>query len=216
MQSQTRAARRYPAPRFTSGAVHGCVTRSATLRGQASVIDLDGWIDRMPGRCRQIYDMPELNCGMGLAWSWANLIAGKANDASDDDLGILIVLRHNTVALALEDWVWSQYRLGELFDICDPETGRPAVRNPYWFKPGRLPVPDAGLAQLVRRGVQVTVCSRSIVHHCGILARKVGVDPVRVARDWIDAVHREIYIAPSGLAVCNSAVARGCTYVFAS
>jgi len=56
-----------------------------------------------------------------------------------------MVLRHDALPLALNDSVWAKYQLGEVFKIEDPDTKAPAVRNPFYLKPGALPVPDAAL-----------------------------------------------------------------------
>ncbi len=178
--------------------------------------DFTRWLDGIPGKHRQVYDMPELNNGMALAWSWVFLLtAAEGYGVPESDLGVVLVLRHDAIPLALNDAAWVKYNLGEVFKIEDPDTKAPAVRNPYYLKPGALPIPDAGLKPLIERGVKVAACNMAITVYSGIVAGKMGLKHDDVKRDWIEAVHPGIKIVPSGVLACNGAVSRGCAYVFA-
>ncbi len=55
----------------------------AIVPGPTSVAAADGpstdftrWLDSISGKRRQLYDMPEVNRGMGLVWSWAFFMTG--------------------------------------------------------------------------------------------------------------------------------------------
>jgi hypothetical protein len=178
--------------------------------------DFTRWLDSINGTHKQLYDMPELNGGFGLVWSWAFFTTGaQAYGLPESDLGVVVVLRHNTIPLAFNDSVWAKYKLGEFFKIEDPDTKAPAVRNPYYLKPGGIPVPDASLQKLIARGVKVAVCNLAITVYSGILAQKAGLNKDDIKKDWTDAVFPGIQIVPSGVVACNGAVSRGCVYVFA-
>jgi hypothetical protein len=178
--------------------------------------DFTRWLDSINGTHKQLYDMPELNGGFGLVWSWAFFTTGaQAYGLPESDLGVVVVLRHNTIPLAFNDSVWAKYKLGEFFKIEDPDTKAPAVRNPYYLKPGGIPVPDASLQKLVARGVKVAACNLAITVYSGILAQKAGLNKDDIKKDWTDAVFPGIQIVPSGVVACNGAVSRGCVYVFA-
>lgn len=178
--------------------------------------DFTRWLDGIPGRHRQVYDMPELNSGYGLAWSYVFLLTGtQAYGCPESDLGVVLVLRHGAIPLAFDDSVWAKYKLGEYFKIDDPETHAPAVRNPYYDKPGQFPIPDIALHRLIDRGVRVGVCSVAIHFQSKFLAAKQGLKHEDVERDWIAAVLPGITRVPSGVVACNGAQSRGCAYVFA-
>jgi intracellular sulfur oxidation DsrE/DsrF family protein len=160
--------------------------------------------------------MPEVNNGMALAWSWVFLLTGApAYGVPESDLGVVIVIRHDALPLAFQDEVWAKYKMGEMFKIDDPDTKAPAVRNPFWLKPGALPIPDAGLQKLIDRGVRVAVCNMAITFYSGMAAKKMGLKHEEVMKDWLDAVQPGITVVPSGMVALNGAVSRGCVYVFA-
>jgi intracellular sulfur oxidation DsrE/DsrF family protein len=178
--------------------------------------DFTRWLDSISGKHRQLYDMPEANQGMGLLWSWAFFMTGpEAFGVPESDLGVVMVLRHGALPLALTDSVWAKYKLGEVFKIEDPDTKAPAVRNPFYLKPGALPVPDAALQKLIARGVKVGACNLAITFYSGMVAQKMGMKHEDVKKDWTDAVLPGIQVVPSGVVACNGAVSRGCVYVFA-
>ena len=187
-----------------------------TAAQAAASTDFTRWLDTISGTHKQLYDMPELNEGFGLVWSWAFFTTGAvAYGLPESELGCVIVLRHNALPLAFNDSVWAKYKLGEVFKIEDPETKAPAVRNPYYLKPGAIPVADASLQKLIARGVKVGACNLAITVYSGMVAQKMGLKHDDVKKDWIDAVYPGIQIVPSGVVACNGAVSRGCVYVFA-
>ena len=180
--------------------------------------DFTRWLDSIPGTYKQLYDMPEVNGGMGLVWSFAFFATGApAYGLPESDLGVVVVLRHNALPLALNDSVWAKYKLGEVFKINDPDTKAPAVRNPFYLNPGALqvPVPDAVLQKLIARGVKVSACNLAITVYSGMVAQKMGLKHEDVKKEWTEGVLPGIQVVPSGVVACNGAASRGCSYVFA-
>jgi intracellular sulfur oxidation DsrE/DsrF family protein len=113
------------------------------------------------------------------------------------------------------DAMWKKYNLGEMFSITDPDTGAPAVRNPYYLKPGGLPFPEAALQKLMERGVKVAACDLALTFFSGVAAGKMGLQHEDVKSEWLDAVYPGIQVVPSGTVACGGAVSRGCGYLFA-
>ncbi|UCD68801.1 MAG: hypothetical protein JSW48_01450 [Betaproteobacteria bacterium] len=178
--------------------------------------DFTRFIDSVPGKHRQVTDWPDLNKGMGLAYTLSFLMtAPAAYGVPESDIGALLVIRHDTIPIVLKDPIWKKYYLGELFRIDDPETGSPAQRNPYYEEPGALPFPEAALQRLIENGVKVAACDLALTFYSGLMASKMGLKPEDVKSEWVDAVHAGIKVVPSGTVACNAAVANGCGYVFA-
>jgi intracellular sulfur oxidation DsrE/DsrF family protein len=188
----------------------------AVAAADAPGTDFTRWLDTIPGTHKQLYDMPEVNGGMGLVWSWAFFMTGApAYGVPESDLAVVMVLRHNALPLAFNDSAWAKYKLGEVFKIEDPDTKAPAVRNPFYLKPGGIPVPDAALQKLIARGVKVAACNLAITFYSGMVAQKMGLKHDDVKKEWTEAVFPGIQVVPSGVVACNGAVSRGCVYVFA-
>jgi intracellular sulfur oxidation DsrE/DsrF family protein len=178
--------------------------------------DIARWFDAVPGRHRQVTDWPELNDGMGLIYTLGFLMTAPAGlGVPPPEVGAVLVIRHDTIPLALGDAVWAKYRLGEMFRIEDPETKAPAVRNPYYLKPGALPFVEAALSRLIERGVGVVACDLALTFRSAMIAKKLGLDPAAAKKEWLDSVLPGVRVMPSGVFACHAAAKRGCTYLFA-
>ena len=174
------------------------------------------WLDSIPGKYRQVVDWPEENHGMGLAYTFAYLrSAPEGWGVPESEIGAVLVIRHNAIPMALNDSVWAKYKLGEAFEITDPTTSAPAVRNPYFTAPLALPFPEMALSALIARGVSVAACGLAMAFRSGRIAEKMGLDPEVVKQEWMAAVHPGITVMPSGVFACHAASTRGCTYLFA-
>jgi hypothetical protein len=191
------------------------VVTGCTAQGPST--DFTRWLDSISGKHRVVLDMREPNDGMALAWAWVWLFtAPQAYGVPESDLGTAIVLRHNAIAVALDDPVWKKYKLGEYFKINDPETGKPAVRNPYYLRMSEpLFLPEMAMQKLIDRGVRVVACDMAIDFYTGLLATQMGMKHEDIKADWNSAVLPKVTHAPSGVVACQGAVARGCTYLFA-
>ncbi len=195
------------------GAVLPITTVSAQ---QSSSTDFTRWLDSISGTHRVVLDVREPNGGSALAWTWVFLFtAPQAYGVSESDLCTVMVLRHNAIAIALEDSVWEKYQLGAYFKIDDPETKAPAVRNPYYAKASAPLDPDMALQKLINRGVKVAACDMAIHYYSGEIAKQMGLKHEDVKQDWMAAVLPKITHAPSGVVACEGAGAHGCAYIFA-
>jgi hypothetical protein len=190
------------------------VATAAAAAGGAST-NFTRWLDTIPGKYRQVYDMPELNNGMGLAWSWAFRMTGaQGYGVPESDIGVVLVLRHNALPLAFNDSVWAKCQTGRGVQDRDPDKA-PALRNPYYLKPGTLPIADAALQKLIESNVRVAACNLAINFYSGMVAKNMGLKHEDVKKEWTDGVLPGITLVPSGVLACNGAVSRGCVYVFA-
>ncbi len=211
---------------FLGGIVAGAAAAGiAAVPGAASVAeaaeaggtDFQKWLGGIQGKYRQLYDMPEPNQGMGLIWSWVFQQTGVPSyGVSDKDLGVVVVLRHNAIPLAMTDGVWARYNLGQVFKINDPATGAAATRNPFHkARAGDMLVPDASLDKLLAKGVKCAVCNMAVTVYSGIVAKRMGMRADEVRQDWLAAIIPGVDVVPSGVLAINGAQAKGCAYVYA-
>jgi hypothetical protein len=175
------------------------------------------WLDSIPGKHRQVYDMPDANGGFGLIWSHVFLMTGtQGYGVPESDLGVVLVLRHAAIPIAMQDSVWEKYKLGEFFKINDPATKAPALRNPFaHIKPGDMPLPEAALDKLITRGVRVAACAMALHFQSMRVAQAAGLEHETVKKDWLAAVLPGIQVVPSGVLAVNGAQSKGCSYCFA-
>src|SRR2546425_5287784 len=83
---------------------------------------LTAWLNRIKGKHRQVYDMPEVNGGVGVAWSRIFFMTNNENGVSDRDMTLLGLLRPNAPPPAFARSAWGEYQLGGGFHITHPQT----------------------------------------------------------------------------------------------
>jgi hypothetical protein len=201
---------------LTAGLGAALPVTGAVAATETNATDFTRWLDSIPGKQRALLDVREPNGGLAFAWAWVFLFtAPQAYGISESDAGVVIVLRHSGIPIALEDSAWKKYKLGEFFKIDDPETKAPAVRNPYYARMYEPLLPDMAMQKLIDRGVKVAACDMAIHFYTGLIAQQMGLKHEDVKKDWNAAVLPGVAHAPSGVVACQGAVSRGCAYLFA-
>ncbi len=176
----------------------------------------DEWFKKLKGSHRIVYDATSIHDGMSIVWSWVFLDSGNQTGSPDQDLTSMVVFRHNGFALALNDQVWSSYKLGKLLKIVDPVTGVPVTKNPFW-DPAEGMMPELGMSikTLTERGAMFCVCERSLSVNSRIVARNKNLIPENVKDDWVDGLLPGVQLVPSGVWALDRAQQNGCSYCFA-
>ena len=189
---------------------------TSTSANAAPATDFTRWLDSISGKQKVVLDVREPNDGMAVAWAWVYLFSAPgAYGVKENDLGTVMVLRHNAIPFALSDSVWKKHALGEYFKINDPKTGAAAIRHPYYTTPVDADVADMTLKSHIDRGVKVAACDMAIHYYSGQIAKAQGLKHDDVKAEWMAATLPGVTHAPSGVVACQGAVAKGCSYVFA-
>jgi hypothetical protein len=137
-----------------------------------------------------------------------------ATQGPKDTAGAVLVLRHFAMPIALEDSLWTKYKIGEALKIADPSTKQIASRNPYLkTKPGVLLADDMAIDRLIGRGVIVGACNVALTVLSGMFAANAGVSADQAKQEWTAGLLPGVTLLPSGVWGVNRAQEHGCTYV---
>src|SRR5262245_2353125 len=129
---------------------------ASTARSQSAETDGLDWPGVLKGRHKQVFDVYDMNRGSPLGFTNNFLTPNESATA-------VLVFRHSGTPYALRSVLWEKYKVGETFNIIDPETKAPAVKNPWYQpKPGVLNNSEAALDRLFARGQVMGVCSISL------------------------------------------------------
>lgn len=177
---------------------------------------LTAWLNKIKGKYRQVYDVPNPNHGIAFAWARVFYLTNTETGATDADTSVVVVLRHDAIPFAMVDGAWAKYKFGEMFGITDPETNAPSVRNfLYKAPPEKLPLPGMGIDQLLAAGTLMGICNMAIKFYSGQAAPKMNMTAEQIQQEWKAAVIPTIQLVPSGVWAVNRAQQHGCTYCFA-
>ncbi len=181
-----------------------------TLNETSADPALDAWFGKIKGKHKIVFDVPEPNSGMGAIWPRVYLNTMKATYPGDATA--VVILRHGGIPLGMDDALWAKYKLGETFSI--KEGDAPAMRNVYANITG-LPIPGLGIAELMKSGVLVGLCDVALTVYSSGAAKKMGMQPDAVKKEWIAGLLPGVQIVPSGVLGVARAQELGCVYCFA-
>jgi hypothetical protein len=138
---------------------------------------------KFKGRGKQLYDADPLNNGDFLS-AIKNSINGLhfGFDIPADEIKIVACLHGQANLMNFDDSMWAKYKLGEFLKIDDPETKKPATRNPFYPKknPTGSSDPsdragiyqDYGLEALIPRGLQLLSCHNATENQANRLIKQ--------------------------------------------
>lgn len=216
--------------KLTAGAAAvGLTTMSPTIQAFAhessfdpsSSIDPEEMFKKINGKHRVVFDATQPHEIMPFAWPRVFLMTNEMTGTQSKDCSVVVVLRHAAIGYAFEDRLWSTYNMGELFKANDPETGKPATRNPFWKPgPGAFKVPGIGevligINQLQESGVMFCVCEAAMTVYSAVAADGMKKDAKEVRKDWVSGLLPGIQPVPSGVWALGRAQEKQCAYIFA-
>jgi hypothetical protein len=131
------------------------------------------------------------------------------------DARVVLNIRTQAVAAALNDATWERFALGKEYNVNDPVSRKEAARNPFWH---RAPDPAPGvfpptLADLLDRGAIILVCDFALGHLSERLARKVNREAAQVHAELRSGFVRGAFAVPSGIFGLAKAQNAGCAYI---
>jgi hypothetical protein len=171
---------------------------------------LDAWFGRIKGKHRMIFDAPEPNSGLVAIWPRVYINSMEATYPGTTTA--VVILRHGAIPLAMNDALWAKYSLGEMFVIKDGDA--PAKRNPYATITG-LPISGLGIAELLKSGVLVGACDVALTIYSSGAAKKMGLAPDAVKKEWVAGLLPGVQVVPSGVLGVARSQELGCAYCFA-
>ncbi len=193
-------------------------TRNAATAGSG---DWDlRWIDALrPATDRAVFDWPSLGdpadpIVLELAERYLDNCRSAYRPGSYDARAVLNI-RTQAIGAAMTDALWERYALGAEYNVKDPATQQPAVRNPFWYR-APSPAPEITLptmADLADRGAIILVCDFAMGHLARRLATKSGRTADDVHADLRTGLIKGAYAVPSGIFGLARAQNAGCALV---
>jgi intracellular sulfur oxidation DsrE/DsrF family protein len=192
----------------------------ATARFEPIRHDKDDWLDELPGKHRLIFDTttPE---GVGEALLFAGnflRVNGTEYGLKDNDLAVIIVVRHRSAPFGLKDAMWAKY--GEALaehaaPFADPKTKETPKVNVYNSGELSRMLPSRGgtLEALAKRGVQLAVCSSATRAVASAIARASDGNVDTIYGELTSNVVSNARMVPAGIVAVSRAQERGYTLV---
>jgi hypothetical protein len=180
----------------------------------------DDWMDKLGAKHRMVFDTtsPE---GLGRALLFGTNFINVNKDAygvENSDVGLIIVVRHNSTSFAYNDAMWAKY--GKAFaqrtQLNDPKTKEaPTVNlfNATGLGPG-LPNNGITIDSMIKRGAHIGVCRLATRNLAGLAASTTGGNADTINEELIANIVTNAHMVPAGIVAVNRAQERG--YSFAN
>ena len=181
------------------------------------------WVERVTGKYRQVFDAPEV--AEGAVLHQARVFRSGFSDVyghSDGELSTVMVMRHAGIPIVANDRLWDELELGKQFKLKDPETGKPARRNPFLNAntprgaKDALIWPDGGLDTLIQRGAIALACNLALYRLVGMVAKRDKLESKAAREKVLANLVPGVIVQPSGIFAVARAEAAGCQYIRAT
>jgi hypothetical protein len=179
------------------------------------------WTGKVAGKHKTVFDVPEVDSGYGV-WR-ASLWARQYQDvlgAAPKDLSTVLVLRHNGIALAMQQSFWDKYGIGKAKGALHPITQEPTDRNPALLSSSRNEVPadfDAvALDKYISRGGIALGCNLAFADCVQLVKSKEGVSDADARKQALSYLVPGVILQPSGVFAVIRAQEAGAIYIRAS
>lgn len=199
-------------------AVGGALALAAPRAGETW--DLS-WVKRITGKHRAIFDVPEVDSGYGVwrATLWENQYQ-QVLGAKPSEMSAVVVLRHNGIALAMQQPFWDEYGVGEAKKVIHPITQQPTDRNPVLLASSRGEIPEmfdaVQLDKFIARGGIALGCNLAFDDCVGTVKAKDKVGDDEARKTALSFLVPGVILQPSGVFAALRAQEAGCAYLRAS
>lgn len=187
---------------------------------KASRHTTDDWMDTLPGKHRMVIDAVTPN-GAGEAILFANNLYETNKSAyglGDQDLAIIVVMRHFATPFAFTDSIWAKYGkpMGEFLKFNDPKTSQPPSANLYNVTGYGMQLPNLGstIDAVLKHGAQFAICDVATHAITGMVAGQGGNADTVYNEFKSNTIPQSRFVAAGVIAV-NRAQERGYTLIYA-
>lgn len=161
------------------------------------------WTERLTGRVRAVFDVPEIESGYGV-WR-ASVWARQYQDVFGlpaSDLSTALVIRHNAIILAMQQAFWDRYGIGKAHAVTHPATLEPTDRNPALMGPSdgiEVLQVDFALGPFMQRGGVVLACNAALQDLVPMVQQADGVSETDARARVVGALVPGVILQPSGV-----------------
>lgn len=206
------------------------VTGGETAQGQSVAVakwqperhEKDDWLDKASSSKHRLVFDTTTSEGLGEAIAFAgNFIRVNRTDygLQNDDLAVVIVVRHRSTGFAYNDAIWAKYGvpLAAWAQFTDPQTKTAPKINVYNSADYGAQLPNRGMTldSLLKQGLQLAVCQVATRGIAGTIAAATGGNTDAIYNELVASIASGARMVPAGIVAVNRAQERGYSFVSA-
>jgi hypothetical protein len=178
-----------------------------------------GWVDRIGGKYRAVFDSPELSEGAAL-WR-ANMWRDQYKEVygvERSEMSSVLVIRHGAISMVMDDEYWAQFRIGKEEKVKNQQTRKWETANPFRVTPPDTPEKYATYSLEGFMGSGGTVLACNLAFQAAVWKYREAEKLSREAATERATAHLVpgVILQPSGVFAALRAQEAGCAYILAS
>lgn len=213
-----------PALGLAAGATEAQTPPSAAAQGGARSVPrhpTDAWMDTLGASHRLLLDATTPSGAIeGVMYGWNFLrTSGGPYGLADKDHGVILVLRHHAMVMALPQALWAKYPAIVPAAFDNPIANAKATESV--LRPGaaqKVPEPFQ-LDGLATRGVHFAICQTALERNATTAAKggdgKPGGDVKAIIAEFTAALPANAHVMPSGITAVQRAQEYGYSHAHA-
>jgi hypothetical protein len=179
----------------------------------AGPIDIT-WFDAFKGKHKQVFDLGSFDLSVDSPLRQPVTYFAGHREVSKleppNDINVLVAISHKAFPMNATDALWEKLKLGELWNIKDPQTGKPATRNMF-LGAGATPG-GATVRGLQARGVVFWQCNFALGSVAAEIAQKTGAKVQDLRTDLAGGLLPGVRLVPAHTWAIGFVQERGFTY----
>jgi len=194
----------------TMTAAQGGQTPTPAVAGPIDV----SWFDAFKGKHKQVFDLGSFDLSVDsplrqpVTYFAAHREVSKLEPPTD--VNVLVGISHKSFPMNASDALWEKLQLGELWNIKDAQTGKPATRN-IFLGPATNPG-GATIRGLQARGVVFWQCNFALGSVAAEIAQKTGAKVADVRTELAAGLVSGVRLVPAHTWAIGFVQERGFTY----
>ena len=163
------------------------------------------WVEQLKGSHKQVFDMSDMERGLLVVKNWLDAwqsIYGLKHPQVNAVIGIA----SRAYPVNANDAMYRKYPLGEQWNLTDPDTGKPTLRNLH------LSGGEAKVQALQARGTVFWMCNNALINISGRLAKAANATPEAVYADLRANLNPGVIVVPAHTMLLGICQERGCSY----
>ena len=169
------------------------------------------WLDRLTGKHKQVFDFSNLEIGLAVVRNWYDAW-DTVYGLKFPDVNAVIGIGGHAFPVNAGDDLYRKFPIGEQFEVTDPASGKPALRN-IFLEGGKVsPFIGAGVRPLQARGAIFWMCNNALIHVAGQLAAAVKRPQPEVYQELKTGLNPGVILVPAHTMLIGICQERGCTY----
>ncbi len=178
-----------------------------------------GWVDRLKGKHRAVFDSPAMGEGDALfrAAMWRD--QNKEVYGTDAaEMNAVLVVRHAAINLVMNDAFWDRFNLGKEEKLRDSATRKWSKKNPFLTTPPDTPpkYADYSLERFMATGGTVLACNVAFGQVVYQFVKADKLDRAAARQKALEYLVPGVTLQPSGVFAVLCAQEAGCNYILAS